>query len=151
MNAQASNGLGFLGEQQSYIMQLSKVNFPVSEFQELEEPVNNMEDSLLHSFFDKCENYSIEDDQVIKGMVQISHDYERPEEPNVHISTMYVLKRYRNQATGKKALDLIKQKYDGQLITCCPFSEDSARFFIHEGFVPEGDDPDMYYYLYFKA
>lgn len=67
-------------------MNLIKVNFPVKKFQDLEEPVNNIDDSLLHSFLDKCENYSIEDDVIIKGMVQISHNYERPEEPNVHIS-----------------------------------------------------------------
>lgn len=132
-------------------MKLLKVNYPVKEFQDLEEPVNNMEDSLLHSFFDKCENYSIEDDQIIKGMVQISHDYERPERPNVHISTMYVLKRFRDQQVGKKAMDLIKQKYAGQFITCCPFSEESARFFIREGFVPENFDFEDSYYLYFEA
>lgn len=132
-------------------MNLFKVDFPVIHFQVMEEPVNNMEDSLLHSFLDKCENYYMEDDECVKGMVQISHTYDRPEEPNVHISTMYVLKRFRGQEVGKKALDLIKTKYAGQLITCCPYSEDSARFFIREGFVPEGDDPDMYYYLYFKA
>jgi len=132
-------------------MELIKVNFPVKEFQELEEPVNNMEDSLLHSFLDRGNNYFIAEGDETKGLISIKYDYDRPAEPNVHISTMYVLKRYRNQATGKKALDLIKQKYAGQLITCCPFSEESARFFIREGFVPEGDDPDMYYYLYFKA
>lgn len=64
---------------------------------------------------------------------------------------MYVLKRYRNQATGKKALDLIKQMFAGQLITCCPYSEESAKFFIREGFVPDNDKGEDYYYLQFKA
>lgn len=133
-------------------MTIEKVLLTVKEFQDLEGQIDRFDTAILNSFRDGGDNYFIvEDYYTIKGMISIQDNYERPGEPNIYIDTMYVLKKYRGQEVGKRALDLIKQKFQNEMITCCPFTEESAKFFKREGFVHEGSDPESYYYLYFKA
>lgn len=130
-------------------MEIAPFNNSVKRFQRMEDAFITVQDeAILYAFLDKEGkiNYAITHENQLVGLVYFNNDYN-----TFHIANLYILQRFRNLGLGKMFLDLIKSKNKGQLITCCPYTEESAKFFIREGFVPEGGNYEEYYYLKFQS